>query len=270
MKGAGTSRSKYSINSIHTTHSYGDVKILEIINNSKVKVLFLNTGNEKVVNPYSITRNGGIRDNYSYKICGVGINDLENMSSTRYYIKWHDMLHRCYGEKTLAAHPTYRDCYVVEEWLLFSNFYYWIMEYEKILQKPLGEYHLDKDLLSDGGNKVYSPDTCLLLPAEVNALLTHDKHIKNKVSNMTGASRKRLRNKEYSNRYQASISNPFTKNYEFLGQFSTELEAHTAWINRKLEFIEYYEQSGNLTYDTRIYQALVSKYEGLLVKCGGT
>jgi hypothetical protein len=62
--------------------------------------------------------------------------------------------------------PTYVGCSVAAEWHLFSVFREWMISQEwKGLQ-------LDKDLLVIG-NKVYSPETCLFIPRNINTLLTN-------------------------------------------------------------------------------------------------
>lgn len=51
---------------------------------------------------------------------------------------------------------------VCDEWLIFSNFEKWFDKYWKV------GYQVDKDLL---GDKVYSPETCVMLPKRLNVLL---------------------------------------------------------------------------------------------------
>lgn len=81
-----------------------------------------------------------------------------------YYSRWHNMLKRCYCQKTLKKRPSYNGCYVCVEWLTFSNFKSWM---EK--QDWQGK-HLDKDILIQG-NKCYSPKTCLFVTNEVNNIM---------------------------------------------------------------------------------------------------
>lgn len=106
-------------------------------------------------------------------VAGVGVNDanykvfpLVNGIKTvcPYYQVWKHMLWRCYSEKALGVHPTYKDCFVCDEWLVFSNFKKWMVQ-----QNWEGK-EIDKDLLVPG-NKVYSPDTCIFITKELNNLL---------------------------------------------------------------------------------------------------
>ena len=117
-------------------------------------------------------------------VYGVGTNDagyaIQVMESVRgangkpkqriiwfcpFYRRWVHMLERCYSERYQEKKPTYIGCTVCEEWLRFSNFKSW-METQDWEGK-----HLDKDLLVEG-NKIYSPDTCILVYLS-QMLLTH-------------------------------------------------------------------------------------------------
>ena len=103
------------------------------------------------------------------KLYGVGINDADyvvrpNGKIDAAYSRWSCMLFRCYSEKYHAKQPTYADCLVCDEWLIFSNFKRWFDE------NYVEGYQLDKDILFKG-NKVYSPETCCFVPKEINCIL---------------------------------------------------------------------------------------------------
>lgn len=131
------------------------------------------------------------------------------------------MLVRCYSAASQVNNPTYVGCSVCEEWLTFSNFKCWMET-----QDHEGN-QLDKDLLFQG-NKVYSPETCIFVSPQVNSFLTECTVSRGK--HPIGA---RLHNK--SGKFLSQCSNPFTNKIEHLGSFNTAYEAHTAWLNRKLE-----------------------------------
>lgn len=92
---------------------------------------------------------------------GVGLNDLNGYEKTQVYRIWNCMLERCY--RSGCGVDTYIDCFVCDEWHVFSNFKKWFDE------NYVEGYHIDKDLLIKG-NKVYSPETCCFLPKEINAI----------------------------------------------------------------------------------------------------
>lgn len=79
------------------------------------------------------------------------------------------MLRRCYDEKSLVKKPSYKNCYVCDEWLKFSNFKKWFDE------NYIKNYCLDKDLFSDV-DKIYSPQTCCFIPMEINCFLVKSKN----------------------------------------------------------------------------------------------
>lgn len=194
-------------------------------------------------------------------VCGVGINDADyvvqkwetiEVNGKRkqklvwicpYYRVWHSMLNRCYSSKFQERQPTYKGCSVSEEWLTFSNFRRW-ME-----RQDFEGMHLDKDLLF-AGNKVYSKETCVFVTREVNSF-TLDR----------GASRGEWLLGVYwykeRSKFHSQCSNPFTKKKEHLGLFLNEVEAHKAWLKRKLELAHLLAAEQT---DSRIAKALIDRY----------
>ena len=107
---------------------------------------------------------------------GKGINDMqkgwrtENNWNKKVYQTWHNMIVRCYSEKYHKTRPTYIGCKVCDDWLILSNFvkdFKLIDGYdrEKFLN---GELVLDKDIKSNGQNKVYSIENCIFISNEEN------------------------------------------------------------------------------------------------------
>ena len=109
-------------------------------------------------------------------IYNKGINDMpkgwmsKNNKNKRIYKTWHHMLVRCYDEKYHETRPTYIGCSVCNDWLILSNFvrdFKLIDGYdeEKFLN---GELCLDKDIKSDGKNKIYCLEQCMFVSKEEN------------------------------------------------------------------------------------------------------
>ena len=106
-------------------------------------------------------------------VYGVGVNDRSissqlNRKNTKEYALWHSMLQRCYSKPYHEKQPTYIGCSVSYNFKYYHLFHAWCQT-----QLGFGKegYQLDKDLLIKG-NKLYSEDTCVFIPKELNALLT--------------------------------------------------------------------------------------------------
>lgn len=92
--------------------------------------------------------------------------DSSASKPTEEYSRWASMIRRCYDPKTHELQPAYVGSSVIDEWQNFQTFADW---YTK--QRNYGEgFELDKDVLGNG-SKAYSPETCTLLPKEINASL---------------------------------------------------------------------------------------------------
>ena len=79
------------------------------------------------------------------------------------YETWTKMLTRCYDERVRNKYPTYVECFVTRNWHNYQEFAEW---YTHQIGANSG-YQLDKDLLYKN-NKEYGPETCVLLPPELN------------------------------------------------------------------------------------------------------
>ena len=106
---------------------------------------------------YGVGYNSAIRK--GYKSCEGG-------KITKAYDAWKRMIQRCFDKKYKEDHPTYIGVTCIKSWEDFQNFAEWWYS------QPNHDkgFDLDKDLLVDG-NKLYSPETCCLLPQEINKTL---------------------------------------------------------------------------------------------------
>lgn len=81
---------------------------------------------------------------------------------------WHNMKQRCNkGNALQRSFPSYIGCTVSEEFKNFQMFCKWY--HVQIGYNELN-YQIDKDLLFEG-NKLYSRDTCVLIPQALNLFL---------------------------------------------------------------------------------------------------
>ena len=192
-------------------------------------------------------------------IRGVGMNDADyNVTKSKkvngktiitwmcpFYLVWVSMLNRCYSATVHKSHPSYKDCSVCDEWLIFSNFKAW-ME-----QQDWGDKQLDKDLLVEG-NKVYSPDTCVFVHVKINNFIIN--RPRGRGEYLLG-----VHLNKRGNRFLSQCNNPFTGKREHVGSFMTELEAHIAWKKRKHELACMLSESEYCN-DDRIKKVLLTRY----------
>lgn len=104
----------------------------------------------------------GVGKNDHYDVVYVIVNGVKKQC--KIYKTWKSMLERCYSPLSIKKRPTYAECYVCDEWLLFSKFRAWM-----VAQDWEGK-HLDKDILFKG-NKVYSPEACVFVSAKLNTFM---------------------------------------------------------------------------------------------------
>ena len=125
---------------------------------------------------------GSVNNPYVPNICGVGFIGEEkyNYNINKFiYSKWLDMIHRCYDYKR-ERYSVYgeKGVTVCEEWHNFSNYLKWIKE-NSIWNTNNYDLMCDKDILANVNhleNKIYSPETCLLIPDKINLFLVGDKY----------------------------------------------------------------------------------------------
>ena len=163
---------------------------------------------------------GNIKNLLHPTVCNIGYigvgeyKSSYNGKSTIAYIKWREMIRRCYDEQELIEHPTYEPCIVCEEWYNFQNFAKWF--YENYYTIPGEKMHLDKDILFKG-NKLYSPKTCCIVPQQINYLFLKSDATRGKY--LIG-----VHFEKDTNKYVAECRRMNTRNKR-IGRFNTELEA---------------------------------------------
>jgi hypothetical protein len=91
------------------------------------------------------------------------------------YHIWQGMKQRCYNPNTWIKRPHYQGCFVHDDWK--DNFQQFAEDYTSMVGYGLPNRQLDKDILVNG-NKVYSKDTCILVPQDINILFTSCKNVR--------------------------------------------------------------------------------------------
>ena len=149
------------------------MKIINYINVGGIRIRFLDEHEFEIDSTYGNFKSGQISNPYDKRTYGVGykgdgkyvtrINKANSIDN----ITWHDIIRRCYCEDYINKHPAYRGCSVAEEWHNFQNFAEWY--HENYYDIGEGRIHIDKDILVKG-NRIYSPDTCLIVPQRINMI----------------------------------------------------------------------------------------------------
>lgn len=211
----------FEVGSLWETNDYGTLEVIDYKHAKNITVRFLGTGFITTVQGDNMKR-GSVKDKLYPTVFGVGCigdgkhNSWENGRQSPIYMKWKNMLERCYSSEWHEKQPTYTDCTVCDEWLNYQNFADW---YIKNHPKDGCKYQLDKDLIAIG-NKVYSPEVCIFVTSKINRFICENQRRKGKY--LTGV-------------YKESNTGKFKARYHTrpLGVFDSEMDAHMAWRNEK-------------------------------------
>lgn len=160
--------------------------------------------------------------NYLYpSVCNKGYLGIGVYNKSIYpniYNIWYNILSRCYNKKD-KNYKNYgiRGIIVCKKWLNFQNFCQWYLnEKEKYYKNFEEKLDLDKDILANIKcleTKIYSPETCLLIPIELNGFLGGD--------NLKSGITKNIKN--FQSKY----------NGIYLGSFNTFEEAKQVYAKEK-------------------------------------
>ena len=228
----------------------GDFKILKYNDSRNVEIQFLKTGYEMVAQLGHI-KNGGVKDPYSPSVHGVGVSGTKypirvNGILTKEYNLWCGMLERCYSGIYKKKYPTYESCEVSDKFKSYEYFYEWCQNQTGFSSEG---WQLDKDLLIKG-NKVYSENTCVFIPQEINKVLI--KCTASRGEHLIG-----VHWCKKGSAFKAQIRKNKGKS-EYLGSFNTEIEAFKAYKVAKEYFIKEQANKFKSQIDERAYLALIN------------
>jgi len=160
------------------------------------------------------------------------------------------MFQRCYSKKHQRI--DYSGCTIDPEFHRFSDFATWALNQIGCLSDG---FQLDKDILIPG-NRVYGPNTCAFVPAEINSAITGCLKKKQNVENfplgVRFLARKKIR------QFCAEVSNNGKGIH--LGYFDSPDEAFMAYKLEKEKIIKELAMKYKSYIDPRVYTALM-KYE---------
>ena len=234
---------------VFTTNEGGSVTVIKYRNSGEVVVIHNDSNGHVVVVQAGNLRDGRVKNPYHRSIFGVGFvgvgNHLVSVNGkhTPAYKTWRGMFERCYNPKFHARYPTYIGCSVHPDWHNFQSFAEW---FER--QYFATCWQLDKDLIVEG-NKVYSVDTCVFLPSQLNTLLCD-----------SGASRGDLPQGVVRNGkgYRAQIG--VDGNRHYLGMHATPDDAFEVYKLAKEANVKRMAEQYKCLIDPRVYDSLM-RYE---------
>lgn len=228
--------------------------IVEYVNCKKVLVEFQDRYKYSYYTSYLNFRNGMLTNPYECRnkngngIGFIGVGKYNSKEHKEAYQKWKAILDRCirndYSNKAISS---YKGCTVCEEWLNFQYFAKWFYENKYPCSEPLC---VDKDILVHG-NKLYSPDTCLLAPQRINLLFIKEK---GRRGNLPIGVQKYKKEKSYTGMLSTLNGNVY------LGIFDSQFDAFTAYKIEKEKYIKSVAEEYKNKIPEKLYNAMY-RYE---------
>lgn len=218
----------FKVGDILTNNQGSNYTIVEYRNSRHVAIEFNDSYKHQVVVRAHALKTKNIRNPFYPTVQGVGYIGVGDFTSAKgsigreAYVKWQSMLERCYSgrDKYLA----YDGCSVHPDWYNFQNFAEWCVSQEHYGM----EYEIDKDILVTG-NRVYSKETCCLVPKEINAMVVGLRFI--------GANDEMgVTYNEDTRKYVAKLRLGIHQKY--IGSYKTLEEAREAYISVKKRYFK--------------------------------
>ena len=229
------------IGEVFETNNCGKCTVIDYIDKNNVKVRFENgyvtfcaAGN---------LRKGNVRNPFIPVLFNVGFSGEGSFSYTSHkkiFRAWGDMLTRCYSETFHSKQPTYLGCTVDERWHNFQNF---AADYLQMTGSDL-DWQLDKDLLVRK-NKIYSNETCCLLPHALNMAIQYE-------------SRNEFEPGVYTVRDKFTANIQINGKNKNLGTFLLEHEAGLKYKSVKEDYVKELSNKFKDLLDPKVYNALIN------------
>lgn len=161
------------------------------------------------------------------------------------YNQWFDMKQRCTSSRSQSVRPQYIGCTLVEDWRSYDRYLEWAQKQIGFLELDDEQniFQLDKDLL---GSLLYSPETCVFLPQQINKFLTGSRG-----NQYVGCSLMK------SGKWRVTIRDPFLKKNVHLGCFGDVHEASREHTKAKQAFAAELAEIWKDRIDPRAYEKLV-------------
>lgn len=235
------------IGKIFETTNFGPLMIIGYEGAYDVSVEFINTGTLVTGVQMAHIKRGLVRDEnlpILYGKCFLGTGKYKSKREGKDAIEynvWKQVLERCFNENYKKKYPTYQNCTLNDHWRNFQNFAEWYWS-----EKGAGikGWHLDKDLLRKG-NKEYGPDTCCLLPQDVNKAL--------KLS-MTSDKTTPIGTHQRPN--GVFIVGIVGHSSKYVGSFNNDLDAFNAYKLAKEDYLKSLAERYKEVIGVKVYEAL--------------
>lgn len=150
------------------------IKIIKYNTNRDIIIEFQDKYMVQKHSNYNDFKKGRIKNPYDRSVCGEGYLgerylSQKNNKKTKEYRVWENIITRCYcKDKNRKA---YEDCTVSESWKNYSNFYTWYNNNSYQCRECL---EVDKDIFGNN-SKIYSEETCILIPRNINGSIQQSK-----------------------------------------------------------------------------------------------
>lgn len=205
------------------------MRIIEYNNTKDIVVEFQDDYKAHVHTAYREFQSGSVKNPYYTEVYHIGMIGNKYNSQTPEYKLWSTVLMRCFDQEFKKREPTYTDVTCCDEWLLFENFYEWLHSqpnFDKWLNNK--EWAIDKDILFKG-NKIYSPETCCLVPRSVNSLFIKRTRYRGELP---------IGVIQHYNKFRARCENTLIGKRVHLGLYNTSQEAFDAYKQYKENLIK--------------------------------
>ena len=159
------------VGEVSYTKNVTKATIIEYVNSKKILVEFDDKYKYRYWTSYGNFQKGQLTNPYECRekngLGFIGIGEYNSKEHKIAYAKWRAMLQRCINPMADKSTESYVECEVCDKWMNFQNFAKWYYENEySCCNETLC---VDKDILIHG-NKLYSPNTCILVPQRINLL----------------------------------------------------------------------------------------------------
>lgn len=194
---------------------------------------------------YSNFKKGEIKNPYDRSVFNIGYVGVGKYMTRNTVLKkpetsyetWTSMLERCYKNQELFP-AYYGICTVCKEWHNYQTFADWYDENKYSVNERL---HIDKDILFPN-SKLYSPETCLLVPQRINMLFLNKPNKNGLPNGIT---------KTKTGKYIAKY------NGERIDTYNTIEEAYEAYAKKKEYMIKIIADEYKEIIPLKVYSALI-------------